>query len=363
MASFKGSVKRIQVLTRVVLAVITVTLSVFLIMLGNKILRDFDNWYRAPEASQFESKAQLAAIAKKEDAARAKVNALELQRANMQRSIDAAENKYNSEKESFDNWVRARGATGSTAENPAVIAKTRELDRLRGERDAAQKKLKDFDESNSGIMKEMQDISREKEKILARDRDRYSAAYRSYQLKVFFVRLLFALPILGIGIFVFIKFKRSRFWPLVWGYIIFSVYVFFVGLVPYLPDFGGYIRFIVGIILSGFIGYYAIKQLAKYSEKKKAELEASRETRARSIQEDVAVKAYRSHCCPSCEKDFLIKVWHPRAKQITTTFSEADAPNFCPHCGIELFGECPSCKNRIFIHFPYCSYCGAVKAQ
>lgn len=363
MASFKGSVKRIQILTRIVLAIITVTLSAFMIMLGNKILRDFDSWYTAPDSSQFESRAELAAVARKENAARGRVNALELQRASLQRAIDASENRYSSEKESFDNWVQARGATGSAADNPAVIARARELDRLRGERDAARKKLGEFDESNSGIMKEMQNISRQKEKILARDQARYASAYRAYQLKVFLVRLLFALPILGIGIFVFIKFRTSRFWPLVWGYIIFSVYVFFVGLVPYLPDFGGYIRFVVGILLSGFIGFYAIKQLAKYNEKKKAELEASRETRARSIQEDVAVKAYRSHCCPSCEKDFLIKIWHPRAKQITTTFSEADAPNFCPHCGIGLFGECPSCRNRIFLHFPYCSCCGAVKAQ
>ncbi len=362
MASFKGSVKRIQVLTRIALAAITITLSAFLILLGNKILLDFNNWFRAPEPSQFDSKSKLAEIAKKENAVRTRVDALELQRAALNRSIDAAENRYNSEKESFDNWVRARGATGSTAENPAVIAKTRELDRLRGERDAARKKLAEFDESNGGIIKEMQNISRQKEKVLARDRERYDAAYRAYQLKVFFIRLLFALPILGIGIFLFIKFRRSRFWPLIWGYIIFSVYVFFVGLVPYLPDFGGYIRYAAGILLSGFIGFYAIKQLMKYSEKKKAELEASRESRARSIQEDVAVKAYRSHCCPSCEKEFLIKTWPPHAKKITTTFTEADAPNFCPHCGIGLFSECPACAHRIYLHFPYCSFCGVVKA-
>ena len=59
--------------------------------------------------------------------------------------------------------------------------------------------------------------------------------------------------------------------------------LFFFGLVPYLPSYGGYIRYTIGIIVSGGLGYYAIKTIGKYIEDKQAELQVSTEERSKKV--------------------------------------------------------------------------------
>ena len=54
---------------------------------------------------------------------------------------------------------------------------------------------------------------------------------------MFLYRLMLTLPLLVIAG-----------WPFVWGSICFALFAFFVELVPYLPSYGGYIRYVVGII-------------------------------------------------------------------------------------------------------------------
>jgi len=170
--------------------------------------------------------------------------------------------------------------------------------------------------------------------------------------------LIFVAPILAIGIFLFIRFRKSKFWPFVWGYILFSLYAFFVGLIPYWPNFGGYIRYAVGIVLTILLGYYVIKKLTAYIERKRAELQASTQERAKKIEHLAAIKAFSSHSCPSCERDFLITKIHPQTKKLKDIVLEEDAPGYCPHCGLELFGKCKKCGRRNFVHFLFCSSCG-----
>jgi hypothetical protein len=165
---------------------------------------------------------------------------------------------------------------------------------------------------------------------------------------VFLIRLLIAFPILGIAVYIFPRFRQGKYRAFVWGYALFAIYIFFVGLVPYLPSYGGYVRYIVGILLTVFIGHRLIRQVGAYAERKKAELGRSAGERARGIAYETAVKALASHTCPSCERDFLI------------TQNLADkAPNYCIHCGLQLFRECGRCAQRNFAHFRFCSACGS----
>ncbi len=363
MATYKGSLRRFEVLSKFVLFLISVTLSMFLILLGGKILDDFDSWIQAPNYKDFQDKAALSRVDAGLKAIDAQIRDYREQKYRLQKSREIASRKYFSEKEVFENWLQTRKAIGSPGQNSEVLSRARRLDETKKIEEEWQQKLDKLEENFYEVNKKKETLDREKERIDREDNKKYQSAMMAYSLKLFLVRLLFIAPILAIGVFLFIRYRSSRYKPLVWGYILFSLYAFFVGLVPYLPSYGGYIRYTVGIILTVLLGYYIIKQLMIYTEKKKAELQESNQERAKKIQQQTAIKAYASHCCPSCEVDFLMNKWHPQTKVLKDVVMEDDAPDYCTQCGLQLFGKCRTCGHRNFVHFPFCSSCGAPLQQ
>jgi hypothetical protein len=184
-------------------------------------------------------------------------------------------------------------------------------------------------------------------------RKQFSSAMDHYNLKEFLLRLLIALPVLAIGTFLVMRYRNHRFSAFVWGYALFALYVFFVGLVPYLPSYGGYVRTTVGIVLTIVIGYYTIKQLNLYRERKAAELQKSTEERRKEVSYETATNSYKNHSCPSCERDYLLTQNLIKEKDVPDR-----QPGFCVHCGIKLFDKCANCGQRNFVYFPHCSSCG-----
>jgi hypothetical protein len=128
--------------------------------------------------------------------------------------------------------------------------------------------------------------------------------------------------------------------------------MFFVGLVPYLPDFGGYIRASGGVLLSALACFYMARELKRLLDRRAQELTASQDERARRVVLADGVKAFLGHHCPACETNFSEVHARPDGKK-------PEAPGFCAACGLMLFQKCRDCGVEGFAHLPHCTACGS----
>lgn len=350
--------KKLEQTSRIVYYSISTILCLFLILLSSKIIDDLDSTTRRPEPEHFENKRILENLVNDENKQNAQIENLNSKKGTIEKTIATAKDNYTNEKQSFDNWVQTRKTLGSPNKDQEVISRANKLDEFykvesdwRLQLNATQAQIDKVDKKRQAIEKSI-----DKEKFNAETK--YDKELKRYELKVFLIRLLFVAPILALGIFFFVRYRRHKFWPLYFGFTLFSLYAFFFGLVPYLPSYGGYVRYAVGIILSAGLGYYAIKTIRQFIEKKQAELKVSTQERSRNVQIEVAEKALENHYCPSCGKDFIIKRWEfPQTKNIDTEAYKL-VTSFCRHCGLELFKNCNHCGTKNFAHLPFCSSCG-----
>lgn len=352
--------KKLERTSRIVYYSISVLLSIFLILLSSKIIDDLDRTVSRPQLEDYLDNAKLSQLNATSDSMNLEISNLNSKRETINRAIEAAQGNYQNEKSSFDAWIVTRKTLGSPDKDTEVLERVKQIDSylaiekdwrakdmlIQGDIDLINKKLGE----NQELIYEAQN---EAQKV-------YDTVIKAYDLKVFLIRLLFVAPILALGIFFFVRFRRHKFWPLYFGFTLFSLYAFFVGLVPYLPSYGGYVRSTVGVILSIGLGYYAIKSIRVFIEKKQEELKISTQERAKNVRTEVAEKALENHHCPSCGKDFIVRRWE--FAQAKATFNPESvymlATNYCRHCGLELFKNCSNCGAKNYAHLPYCSDCG-----
>jgi hypothetical protein len=342
------SATKFETLSKSILIIIALALGVFLISLGDKILSDITDVFQPPVVNTFLQKDSVDAVDRHLAEIGAEENRLGEEQNSYESALQTANDHYQSEEEGFDAWIKTRKALGSPNQDQEVLARTKKLDALRVIRDQWNAKIADCSAMIEKAKLTQAGWEEKKQEFATQASEKYQDAQTSYTLKIFLIRLLIALPILLIGVFLVVKFRKSKYNAFIWGYALFSLYVFFVGLVPYLPSYGGYVRYAVGIILTVVVGYYVIKQLTIYTERKKAELNKSTQERAKEIVYETAAKSFEAHRCPSCERNFLV-----------IQSSTDKEPNYCIHCGLKLFGKCEKCGQRNFIHFPFCSACGA----
>ncbi len=358
MAAQPGLRRRVGFLMKLVLLAIAGTLAVFLGGLGDKVLDDLSNWYRMPDYQQFEPADELRPLEGQRLPLERERESLSARRDEMEQALSVALRRLQSEQQSYQDWLQARKTIGSPSDDPEVRARLQELDRLRKVEEEWRMRLDGLEKERDGLGRREAELEEKVSAIRARQQEIYGEALRGYEINIFLIRLAVVGPILLLALFLFFKKRSSAYWPLVWGYIIFALYQFFVGLVPYLPSYGGYVRYAVGILLTLVLGWYLTRTLLRLSEKWKRELSESMLERARKIGKENAFKAHHKHRCPACEKDFLLNKWRPAVK-LTQAIGEEEAPDFCPHCGLKLFDRCSNCSSRFFIHFSFCPSCGA----
>ena len=264
-----------------------------------------------------------------------------LEQAQLQRS--KARSETQSARETFNNWLATRSATQRADQDPEVIARTQVLDLLKL---AERKTQQAVETQQQAALDARQAAAAAQERLNTLEADGYvklEAERRKVELRVFLYRLALTLPLLAIAGWLFVKKRKGTYWPFVWGFIFFALFAFFVELVPYLPSYGGYVRYVVGIGVTALVGRYAILALNRYLERQKQAESLPDQQRRKELGYDVALARLAKSVCPGCERPVDLK---------------NDKIDFCPHCGIGLFDHCGHCSTRKSAFARFCHACG-----
>ncbi|MFZ4687923.1 MAG: serine endopeptidase [Polymorphobacter sp.] len=327
---------------------IALILAGFLIGLGNVIVGDLPQVDGAISREAFIDHAAVDPLRLARDAAGKQAEAAQPPLEQAELKLQAAGQAYASGRETFQNWVATRTATAQPGQDSELVARTNALDALKAAEDRARIEA----ERQRQIMLDASQARDRAEAAITPYTDaaqtKYEAELRASELRVFLYRLALTLPLLAIAGWLFVRQRKSKYWPFVWGFIIFALFAFFVELVPYLPSYGGYVRFAVGIIVTLLVGRYAIVALNRYrAEALLAEAQPDK-VRREVLSYDAALARLDKKVCPGCERPVDLK---------------DPAIDFCPHCGIGLFDHCGACAARKSAFSPFCHACGVAAAR
>jgi hypothetical protein len=316
----------------------------FLIGLGSAVVGDLPRVERSLQLDDFIDRPAADPLrATIRDAER-----VELQAAREREQADlkllAAQQTSRAARETFANWLATRRATAQPDQDAELIARTKALDALKAKEDEAQQAVGAQRQASLDARQSRQRAQQRLAELEDSARKRLAIESRRVELRVFGYRLALTLPLLIVAGWLFARKRKSMYWPFVWGFIFFALFAFFVELVPYLPSYGGYVRYAVGIVLTVLVGRYAIVALNRYLARQKL-AEAQPETvRRHELGYDTALVRLAKGVCPGCERPVDLKS------------AEID---FCPHCGIGLFDHCRACDARKGAFLRFCHACGA----
>ena len=322
---------------------VAILFAAFLIGLGGKLVANMWDVEPPLTVEQFMDPVQAPAVKAATQAAEKKRDAARtaLEQASQKHMV--AQSNSRLAQDTFRNWLATRHVTARPDQDPDLIRRTQELDVIKGaERTALsaveqqQQALLDAEQAHERAAKQWANLEEPARKAA-------DHAYRVQELRVFLYRLALTLPLLLVAGWLFAKKRGSTWWPFVWGFIFFAVFAFFVELVPYLPSYGGYVRHIVGIILTVVIGRYAILSLQRYLARQKAVEALPDLQRREGLRYDAVFARLAKSVCPGCERPVDLK---------------DPALDFCPHCGIGLFDRCLTCNTRKGAFARFCFACG-----
>jgi hypothetical protein len=326
----------------------------FLIGLGSKVVADLPRLEQSLSIEQFADAAAL-------NAARTEIRKLDKaqrdiadRHAQAEQALAAASNAYNSAREAYNNWIGTRTATTDPAQDPEVIKRTRGLDTLKAAERKAQEAVEAIDQETLDNSQALAKWRRAEAEVTQAAEGAYRAALFRQEMRVFGFRLALTLPLLGVAAWLVARKRKSDYWPLMRGFVLFAVFTFFFELVPYLPSYGGYVRYAVGILLTAVAGHYVIKAMRRYLARRQ-QVEAQTETeRRQALGYEEALKKMAANICPGCERGIVALA----AASGTPATAASPSSSFCVHCGMKLFDQCGKCATRNNAFFHYCPNCG-----
>jgi hypothetical protein len=316
----------------------------FLIGLGGKIVAEVPKLESSLALEQFADSAALDAARRSMSETRKTLPGLQEARDRAGLDLTAARNAHDAARSGLSNWIATRRATVDPAQDPEVLRRTRDLDSLRDRLRTAQQAVEGLD---AGLLQARQSVAQQariESELLQAAQAPFERAQFLQELRVFGVRLAITLPLLGVAGWLVARKRRSDYWPLARGFVLFAAFTFFFELVPYLPSYGGYVRYAVGLVLTVVAGHYVIGWMRRYVERRRLAEQQSETDRRRALTTEHALKKMAAQVCPGCERPIL---------------STGDVqPDFCVHCGLRLFDACGTCHTRKNVFFHFCPKCG-----
>ena len=324
--------------------VVSVVLAAFIVGLGNLVIGDLPQVEQTISQDQFVQSApaqkirtELASITARRGAIDDKLEIARLQ-------LEQAQKASTTGTETFQAWIQARTATTNPQQDPEVLSRTRELEQLKANERAVQASIDALDNERTPLGQRESELTDQQNRLQSEAMPAYEKAMFWQELRVFGLRLAITLPMLLIAVWMVAKKRKSDHWPMMRGFVLAAVFVFFVELVPYLPSYGGYIRYAVGIALTVVAGHYLVKNMRAYLAKRQETEQQAEEERRKLVTHDEAFKKMAAKVCPGCDR--------PIASM------EGAESNFCVHCGMTLFNRCGRCDTRKMAFFRYCLSCG-----
>lgn len=329
-----------------VLWLVSVVFAAFLIGFGNLIIGDLPQVEARIDRSDYIESPQVTelrqAMNELDGESSAIRDRIELQRI----QLEQASTETQSAKETFEAWIRTRTATTDPTQDPEVLRRTRELEQLQQNERSVRTAINALETDLTQLDQQRMVLSDDLFEAEQSGIPAYEQAQFWQELRIFALRLLITLPMLLFAVWLVVKRRKGEYWPISRGFVLAAVFVFFVELVPYLPSYGGYVRYGVGIILTFAAGHFLIKNMRQYLAQRQEVEQKAEEERRKLVSHDEAFKKMSSSVCPGCDR--------PIAKM------DGTETNFCVHCGMTLFDHCSHCDTRKMAFFRYCMKCGTV---
>jgi predicted RNA-binding Zn-ribbon protein involved in translation (DUF1610 family) len=183
----------------------------------------------------------------------------------------------------------------------------------------------------------------------------YNKLYGKHRLKVAILKLAFLVPVFLVVSFVFMKYRTSAYWSLVWaGFIATFIKIVFVVHEYFPAEYFKYVALLVIIAIVLRILIYLIRLIV-------------------APKRDLLIKQYQQHydkcICPICSKPIrtgplrFIGGFGKKAQALAgQTANITQQVYSCPSCGEELYGKCDKCGNIRHMLLPYCEHCGVEKS-